>query len=66
MASEIPEPMTKGGGENMKFFHHLVIQNRIQNKIFSFKNSRGERVETREEIEATLNIHFLNILRDPR
>ena len=29
------------GEKNTKFFHHLVIQNRFQNKIYSIKNDGG-------------------------
>ena len=39
------------GEKNTRFFHHSVIQNRFQNKIYSIKNDRGEKVEVREDIE---------------
>ena len=54
------------GEKNTKFFHHSVIQNRFQNKIYSLKTERGEKVELREDIEAILNYHFSDILSDPR
>ena len=38
----------------------------FQNKIYSIKNDRGEKLEVREFIEAILNSHFSDILTDPR
>ena len=35
-------------------------------KIYAIKNARGEWMETREEIETTLNLHFTNTLFEPR
>ena len=46
------------GEKNTKFFHHCVIQNRFQNKIYSIKNATREKVEAWEEIEDILNAHF--------
>ena len=54
------------GEKKTNFFHHSVIQNRFQNKIYSIKNDSGEKVELREDIEAILNSLFSNILSDPR
>ena len=54
------------GEKNTKFFHHSVIQNRFQNKIYSIKNAAGEKVEVWEQIEDILNAHFFYILTDPR
>ena len=36
------------GEKNTKFFHHCVIQNRFQNKIYSIKNATREKVEAWE------------------
>ena len=66
MASEIPELMVKGRGENNFFFYHSVTHNRVQNKIFVVNNAMVDRLETRKEIKASINIYFLDILRDPR
>ena len=52
----------KEGERNTKLFQRSVNQNRMQNKIIYIKNTKGERVETREEIENTLNIYFTDIL----
>ena len=46
------------GEKNTKFFHHSVIQNMFQNKIYLIKNDRGEKVELREDIQEILNSHF--------
>ena len=56
----------KEGERNTKNFQRSIIQNSMQNKIFSIKNSEGERVETREEIETTLNHYFTDMMSEPR
>ena len=56
----------KEGERNKKVFQHLVIQNRMQNKIFSIKNARGEGVETKEGIETSLNHYFTEIMFESR
>ena len=56
----------KEGERNTTLFHCPVLQNRMQNKIYSLKTLGGERVESREEIEATLNNFFTEIMSDPR
>ena len=50
------------GEKNTKFFHHCVIQNRFQNKIYSIKNATGEKVEAQEEIEDILNAQLTKSL----
>ena len=51
-------------GENTKFFHNSVIQNRHSSRILKLKNMEGGRIETHREIEEELNHYFAEILNE--
>ena len=52
------------GERNTKFFHNSMIQNRNNSRIQKLKKGDGSRVETRQEIEVELTLHFSKILRE--
>ena len=52
----------KYGERSTKLFHQSVIQKCSQNRILVIKDSDGEILETREEIEEVLGHDFQDIM----
>lgn len=63
--AEISGPMVKRGGKNSKFFHKAMLSHLQHNKIFSLKDSQGNRVTQQTEVEQLLVNHFKGILTKP-
>lgn len=54
------------GERNSKFFHKAMIQHHQRNRIFSIKNTRGQRITQHKEMEQELVGHFKGILTKPQ
>lgn len=52
----------KEGERNTKFFHRAMQQHKQRNRIFSLKDTQGNRVTQKEEMERLLIQHFKGIL----
>ena len=50
------------GDKNTKFFHKLVVHNRLGAKIHIIKWADRTQVETREEVEEELSSYFKGIM----
>ena len=58
MALEIPKSMVKGKGEKHQLFSQLSHPELNAKQYSCTQECKGERVENKDEIEATLNHHF--------
>eukprot|EP00253_Pinus_taeda_P003198 PITA_03198 len=55
----------KEGDKNSKLFHKAMLNHRHHNRIFSLKDSQGNRVTQQKEMEWLLVEHFKGILIEP-
>lgn len=65
MEAEISSPMAKRGAKKSKLFHKAMLGHHQHNRIFSLKDSYGNRVTQHKEIEQPLVDHFKGILTRP-